>query len=66
MGACVKKFEVTNCLGDVIEAGIHVGMGFLTATLFSILKIISEHMYTNYLSHQYNTVGYQHFYLYTQ
>ena len=31
----------------------------LTATLFSILKILSEH--TSYLSHQYNTVIYQHF-----
>ena len=33
-------------------------MWFLTGTLFSILKIISEH--TSYLSHQYNTVVYQH------
>ena len=57
MGACVKMFVVANCLGDVMEAGIQE-MCFLTATLFSILKIISEH--TSYLSHQYNTVVYQH------
>ena len=36
-------FVVANCLGGVIEAGIQVEMYFLTATLFSILKIISEH-----------------------
>ena len=41
MGACIKMFVVANRLGGVIEAGIQVEMGFLTATLFSILKIIS-------------------------
>ena len=49
-------FVVANCLVGVIEAGIQVEMCFLTATLFSILKIISEH--TSYLSHQYNTVAF--------
>ena len=57
MGAYVKMFVVANCLDGVIEAGILVEMCFLTATLFSILKIISEH--TSYLSHQ-CTVVYQH------
>ena len=36
-------FVVDNCLGGVIEAGIQVEMCFLTAALFSILKMISEH-----------------------
>ena len=54
MGVCIKMFVVANCLSGVIEAGIQVEMCFLTATLFSILNIISEH--TSYLSHhdQYN------------
>ena len=51
----LKMFVVANCLGGVIEAGIQVEMCFLKATLFSILKIISEQ--TSYLSHQY---VYQH------
>ena len=51
MGACIKMFVVANCLGGVIEAGIQVEMGFLEATLFSILKIISA------ICH---TVGYQY------
>ena len=41
---------VANCLGGVIEAGIQVEMCFLTVTLLSVLKIISEH--TSFLSHQ--------------
>ena len=41
MGACVKIFVVANCLGGVIEAGIQGRDVLLTATLFSILKIIS-------------------------
>ena len=36
MGAYIKMFVVANCLCGVIEAGIQVEMGFLTATLFSI------------------------------
>ena len=52
MGVSIKMFVIANCLGGVIEAGIQVEMCFLTAILFSILKIISEH--ASYLSHQYS------------
>ena len=48
-------FVVAKCLGGVIEAGIQVEQHICFPY---ILKIIPEH--TSYLSHQYNTVVYQH------